>query len=271
MVDKTKLPENDTLVFTAIIDLSDNPLEYDFQIKEPPKVSNLTLVKSSSGNKTIVVDGQNRYQRIYTMEYLPTTIGMAYINPAYLTVYHKPTQTTKILTTERLSIEVKEPVLPKNYKGLLIALVVIILLSSILVVAYFLVRRRKNQKEDDNKSRIVLEQLYLEKVKELRDMMAKGDITGFFDLIPLIMRDYLSEKFSIPAKGMASSELLGRLESLGIGGKDLSSLSESLAVCDRIRFARESASEMDAQKVLGAFEKLLSNFTPVKNIEDNKK
>lgn len=261
-IDKRSLPQNDTLEFRAIIELLGNPMEYNFDDIEPPKVSNLDLISSSSSNKTKVVDGENHYFRIYLFKYIPKTMGMAYINPAALTLEHRPSGAKKVLRTSRLEVDVQEPVLPKDYSKVIIISAIILGIVLILILTYIFLSRLRKDGEEIEVEVLPLETEYLQKIREKRELLQKGDLDGFFSALPPIMREYLGRKFGFRAKGMPTKELISQLESAGMGGKDLEQLKRSFEICDRVRFAREDVGENAAQDVFAGFVRILESFEP---------
>ncbi|MFP4458198.1 MAG: BatD family protein [Candidatus Zixiibacteriota bacterium] len=261
-IDKTTLPQNDTLTFKATIELKGNPLEYKFDEIDAPKVSNLSLISSSSRNKTEVIDGENNYYRIYTFEYIPKTMGMAYINPAILNLEHNPSGQAKKLRTSRLEVDVKEPVLPKDYSKITKITLIVLGIIIIFIVIYFFIIKMKKQEVEIEDEAIPLETEYLSKLRETRGFLQRGDLQAFFSSTPQIMRAYLARKFGIQAKGMSTKELIAELESAGMAGRNLDELSKSFEICDRVRFAREDVGENAAQQVFAGFEKILESFEP---------
>jgi len=268
-INKNKLPQNDTLIFYQVIELTGNPLEYYMEPEENPQVANLDLISSSSSNKTVVENGANKYSRIYEYKYLPKTTGMAYINPSRLKIRHIPSNTDRYLINQRLSAEVTDPIVKRNYGKIALIVLSILVLGGIGFGIYYIIRKKKSKVVVEEVVEIPLETQYLDKIKLLKELTVKGDFESFFDKFPGLISEYITIKFGIPAKGMATSELISQLESSGLGGRDLAELNESLLICDRIRFAREKYDDFMAQKVILGFERLLKSFEPKPEIKEN--
>jgi len=263
-IDKTTLPQNDTLTFTATIEIIGNPMEYKFDEMVQPKISNLDLAASSSSNKTIVENGENHFYKVFTYKYIPKTPGMAYINPARLNIHHLPSNSHRELTTSRLSVEVSDPVLPKDYTGLFITLAVILVVISIALVIFWFVKKRSQKVDEEIVEEIPLETQMKERILELKEYIVRNDYDSFYDKLHMLINEYITKKFNIPAKGLSTAEVIAELEISGLGGRDLSEISNSLSICDKVRYAREKTDDNQAQNVLSGFERLLTGFEPNK-------
>ncbi len=259
-LETTSIPQNDTLTFTATVQLSGNPMLYHLNDIEPPKVSNLDLISSATSNKTVVEDGIKNFYRVYTFNYIPKTMGMAYINPAALTVEFLPTGQKRLLRSTRLEIDVQEAVEHQQSNLILLILIPVALLF-VGGGVYILFRKRGDQKVDIEPE-IPIEQKYLDRLSETKQQLTKGDFPSFYEKAQIIIKDYIDAKWDIPAKSLSRDELIKRLDEAGLSTKILKELGESFATCDRIRFARESTDETEAHRVYSSFERLIQSFKP---------
>ncbi len=260
-IDKTSLPQNDTLKFTATIRLVGNPMLYRIEDIDNPKVSNLDMISSSSSNKTVVEDGNKVFYRQYEFNYIPNTMGMAYINPTALNVEFLPTGQKRLLRSTRLEIEVTDPILPKD-SHLALFILIPVALVFIGFGIYILFRRRSDTDEELIPEKPI-EQEYLDQLAETRQYLTKGNFPSFYEKAQAITKEYITRKWDIPAKSLPREELIRKLDEAGLGAKILKELSDSFATCDRIRFAREATDETEAHRVYAAFEKLIKSFKPV--------
>ena len=262
-IDKTTLAQNDTLTFTATVLLSGNPMAYKIENIEPPKITNLDLLISSSSNKTAMEDGVKQYYRTYVFKYIPKTMGMAYLNPASLKIEYLPTGQERLLRTVRMEIEVTQPILPKESKLLWFILIPIALLL-LGAIIFFIRKKQKNQKIIEVPE-IPLEIESLENLLAVKPFLTKGDFPTFYEKSQAIIKDYIAKKWDIPARSISSDEIIKKLDDAGLSTKILKELSESFSICDRIRFAREQTNESEAHKVFSCFERLLQSFKPNEN------
>lgn len=260
-VDKPSLPQNDTLKFTAIIRLVGNPMLYRIEDIENPKVSNLDLISSSSSNKTVVEDGKKVFYRQYEFNYIPNTIGMAYINPTALNVELLPTGQKRLLRSTRLEVEVTDPILPKEGH---LALFILIPVTLVFIgFGIYILFRRRGETDEDLVPEKPIEQEFLDQLSETRQYLTKGNFPSFYEKAQAVTKEYITRKWDISARNLPRDELIRRLDEAGLGAKILKELSDSFATCDRIRFAREATDETEAHRVYAAFEKLIKSFKPV--------
>ena len=257
-VNKTALPQNDTLILTVSFRVSGDIDNYIFHEIKPPTVSNLKLFKTSSANRTAEESGELITYREYRFYYLPVSVGMGYIDPAILSYDFVPAGTTRRLATARIEVEIKEPVKVKKGGFPIWILAVIIAVVLAIVSAYIIIhRRRKTPKEEE--IQVPLEEELLEKLKETKQLQ-KEDPDEFIARISMLTRRYIARKYNIPAEIASREELVQALSELG--APSFSKFEWILNRLDEIKFARRKLQTTETEELYGKLEAILEENLP---------
>ena len=257
-VNKTTLPQNDTLVLTVSFRVHGDIDNYSFHEIKPPVVSNLKLFKTSSANRTTEENGELITYRESRFYYLPISIGMGYIDPAILTYDFLPAGKTRKLATARIEVEIKEPVKVKE-GGFSIWIIVVIVAVVLAVVAYIIIRRRRPKEEKLPQTQVPLEEELLEKLKEAKQL-EKENPDEFITRISTLTRRYIAREYDIPAEIASTEELVQALSELGV--PSFSKFEWILTRLDKIKFAGHKLDTTETEELYGKLEAILEENLP---------
>jgi len=106
----------------------------------------------------------------------------------------------------------------------------------------------------------------IDDIRALQRRLAGGDIDGREVMIALSMavRDYLAERFAVPAGDRTTGQLIGHLP---ITGAARTALYEWLAGCDLVKYAAAEPSAHEAQGAAERAQALIDNIDNIDNID----
>lgn len=186
-----------------------------------------------------------------------TSFDSGYYFIPQIPVYFKDNGKTGITKTERLALMVntieaqsdstqiapikdivKEPLSFIDFIPYLAGLLVLIALG--LLLYYFV--NRKNRKEAPTRSKIILpsHEIALEKLEALKEakLWQRGEIKTFQSELTFIIREYLENRFKIPALESTTSEISRQFKTLDIEKDWVSKLLSIFQTADLVKFAK---------------------------------
>ncbi|MBN1351314.1 hypothetical protein JXJ21_17985 [candidate division KSB1 bacterium] len=264
-VDKLEVPRNRLVTFTAKLEWSGNIDRFELVESRNPDVENFEIIKNAQAHQTELVNGVSVSRTILEFTLKPIALGMGYVGDMPIRYRDKLMGNERQLLSNQLGVKVIEPVaepgslilfIPKNIFYLILAVI-----FAVAAIAFALIKLTKNRalarKHQEELAAIVpLEEQYLTRLKADIDLNA-ADIRSQFSLISRIYREYLAEKYQLPALEATTPELKSLIASLDGNEKFLTDTSEILSTCDLVKFGGGQLSGAELARIYTLTESIL--------------
>ncbi len=258
-VEPNRVPLNRTLRYIVQIGWEGNLDDIGIGEIEEPILSNFDIVGTSSANRVMEgVDGKKAIKEIaYTLQ--PKTLGMGYVESVAVNYTSARDGKTHYLQTERVSVEVISPVPEGNdKKALWFFILASLLLVGGIVMFVFIRRKRLDSLEKEEDIERIIEEIYLEKLKESVHLKDK-DKREPFSVLTKLFRQYLSEKYHISALEATTEELINILLEENLD-EDLVRKCETLfSKADVVKFSGQDASQSELNEAYTTVETILES------------
>ncbi len=266
-VERTTVPLNRTLALDVSLTWQGDPDRYEILDFENPALTNFEITGTATSNKTEIVNGKVYTRRDYEFTLKPRELGMGYVE-GVIVKYKDPTGGKEnSLITQRISLKVTDPI-PESHSAnhwpvevLYVALLII--LAGILW--FFLIYRKSKKTIPEIEEAPPIEETYLKTLKKIIDFN-NPDLSGGFSELSKLLRNYLSEKFDLPAKQATTQELLKEMNHLKMEEKLVYQTKEVLSVADEIKFSGGSGSREELEKIYGSVESILERQLAEANV-----
>ena len=132
-------------------------------------------------------------------------------------------------------------------------------LAIVLAAALFFVLKKKTAKKSEAQPEQNLEELYLAKLEESRELRLKGETAAYFGKCEELLRSYLRAKYSI-----ADLDSFGEKEALdnGVDQRMVRTAKEVCALCFNVRYAGYEPSAMEEKRAYDFLKELLIRNKP---------
>lgn len=258
-VEPNRIPLNRTLRYIIQITWEGNLDEIEIGDLEEPLLSNFDVIGTSSANRvTEGVTGKKAIKEIaYTLQ--PKTLGMGYVESVAVSYENTQTGKTHFLQTERVAVEVISPIPEVNGKRSLWFLIVACMLLAGGILGFLYVRRRQSEKKDkEEEIERIIEEVFLEELKDSINLKEK-DRRETFSILTKLFRRYLSEKYHISALEATTAELVKILTEEGLD-EDLIHKCETLFnKADVVKFSGQDASQAELDEAYTTVETILES------------
>jgi len=221
-VSSSKVPQNAEFSFTIKIDWYGDLERYQIENPENPVLTNLELVGNASSNHVGETGGKKFAEKIYTFTLKPIEMGMAYIDG--MVIQYKDLQTGEMqkLETNRLQVEVVEPVLDDK-QDMWTLILGLVLSCAIIIAVVFVVRRRKIKRVQNSKIEVeftLIEDKYHTELQRKIDMKTPNKVV-LFSVLSKLFKGYLSERYQIETTGKSTPEIMEALNGQAVSDKIL--------------------------------------------------
>ena len=225
---------------------------------EEPILSNCEITGTSVSNRVTGTSGSQKAERKISYKLKPHSLGMAYIEEVLLTYKDRKTDKTYTLKTERLSVEVVDPV-PENVhkSNLWILFLFLGVLITIVIISLFIIKKRSEGKIAPQPQRII-EEIYLEELKKSVDLKAKKTDEAF-GVLSRLFRRYLSEKFGISATQLTTQQLLKKLEETDLDENTRRKCEKLFTTADVVKFSGHDATQSELEDGYTTVETILES------------
>ncbi len=258
-VESNRVPLNRTLSLTVQIAWEGNLEDIEIGDVEEPILSNFDIVGTSSANRIVgTYEGKKSVKEIaYTLQ--PKNLGMGYVESVTVSYKDPRSGTTHYLQTERIAVEVISPIPEENQKNAWWILIVIGLLFAGGFLSFFYVRRKKlKMKEKEKQVEQIIEEIYLDELKETVNLKEK-DKREVISTLSKLFRRYLSEKYGISALEATTGELLKALS----GEKMEEGLMRKCEIlfnkADVVKFSGQNANQTELDEAYTTVEMILES------------
>ena len=259
LVEPRRVPLNRPLVFTVRVSWEGDLDLIEIGGVEEPVLSNFDIVGTSSTNRVSGAPGGKKAVKEIAYTLQPKTLGMGYIEPVGLTYKNKATGETYSLMTQRIGVEVISPVPEPGERRMVWTWIVV---GVIIVVGFFislfLVRRKAGERQEEEEVERIVEEAYLEELKESVDLKGK-EKRETFAILSKLFRKYLSEKFGISALEATTEELLKILAEEGLEDSLIRECEALLVKADVVKFSGQEATQAELEEAYTTVETILES------------
>jgi hypothetical protein len=250
-VDPPEVPLNRTVRFTVRLKWTGARGQVEVRDVEQPFCTGLKVVSSSQANRTendgsgpvgsATPSPQVAVQEI-TFILQPEELGLATIKPLGVKYRFTATGNEQTLYTTRQTVQVVDPVRegpPRNWLlgGLLIGVGLLLLAA----IGGILARQRRAAQTPPEEAR---EPTPAERARaaleEAKDLRIAGRVKDYHALLAATVRQFLAERYGLPAREQPTEPLLSSLEAAdppGLTPERLARVREVLEACDLVKFA----------------------------------
>ena len=132
-------------------------------------------------------------------------------------------------------------------------------LAIVLAAALFLILKRRTAKKSEAQPEQNLEELYLSKLEESRELRLKGETAAYFGKCEELLKSYLRAKYSI-----ADLDSFGEKEASenGVDQRMVRTSKEVCALCFNVRYAGYEPSAMEEKRAYDFLKELLIRNKP---------
>jgi len=266
-VDRTTVPLNRTLTLHVSLVWKGDPDRYEIIDFENPALTNFEIIGTSTSNKTEVVNGKVYTHRDYDFTLKPRELGMGYVEGVIVKYKDRISGKEHSLITQRISLKVIDPI-PDSHSSThwpATVLYVALLIIFAGILWFFLIYRKSKKPVLEIEEVTPIEETYLRSLKE-QITFENPDLKNGFSKLSKLLRNYLSEKFNLPAKQATTQELLKEMQNRAMDEKLVSQTKEVLGVADEIKFSGGSGSREELEKIYGMVESILERYLAAEKI-----
>lgn len=258
-LDSPRVPLNRAVVFHVELSWIGDMSRYQITEIPQPVLTNLLLEGSGSSNRLEPLpDGRFRSTKSLTFQLKPIELGMAYIDGLVIKYRDTMTGETDALHSQRVMVEVIDPVPDGSMGGVWAAIYVVLLGIFAAAILYFgvLYFKRRKEARQARQPKVSLAEQYLKRLAQEVD--PKGtNLNEMVVLLSKIFREYLAREFRIPAREASSEELYRHLSDAGVEENDLQRLRELFNKLDVIKFAGAEVDPAEFSLIYGTVEAFL--------------
>lgn len=260
-VDRTSVPLNRTLTLHVSLTWQGDPDRYEISDFENPALTNFQITGTATSNKTEIVHGKVYTRRDYEFTLKPRELGMGYVEGVIIKYKDRTTGKENTLVTQRIGLKVIDPIRESHsashWPVEVLYVAFLIILAGILW--FFLIYRKSKKSIPEIEETPPIEETYSKKLKKIIDF-DNPDLKGGFSELSKLLRNYLSEKFNLPAKQATTQELLTEMTARELDEKLISQTREVLGVADEIKFSGGSGSREELEKIYGSVESVFERY-----------
>ncbi len=266
-VSADSIPQNDTLTFTVRLIMTGNPDDYAISDPGNPPVANLKLLGTAQANRTESGDDGVKLIKEYKYTFLPSSIGMAYINPFRVQYIYVPNGVSRNISTGRMEIKVTDPVFPKEpMKAWPFIIIGIVLVCVAVFFLYWRSRSKANLRDAEEISRTP-EEAARDSIREAKKI-GNDNPENLISALARIFTIYVTDRYGIDARSLSDDQLVEALEMKGVPAPVLKNVAQSLDRADKVRFAAMNANAGDADMVELGIESLIAHGEKIIRIEN---
>lgn len=258
-VEEGKVPLNRMAHFYVELSWMGKMSRYQIPQIPQPILTNLMMQGSGSSNRLEeTADGEFRATKTISYQLQPVAMGMAYIDGLSIRYTDTVTGETSELQSQRVALEVVDP-LPDSSGSGLKAIVYVVLLSIFAVtVLYFLILyfRRRRQARKAVPQEICPAEASLSRLSSEIDPHGRN-LAEMTSRLSRILREYLMKAYQIPTGELAAAEVSGRLTDAGLGADEAQKMGELFEKFDVIKFSGAPVNPAEFSLLYGAAESFL--------------
>ncbi|MDZ7344065.1 MAG: BatD family protein [candidate division KSB1 bacterium] len=254
-----QIPLNRLVTFTIELKWQGRLSDIEIDPLETPQLSNFKVVGSSSSNWVGLENGEPTSITTFADALKPEGLGMGYLEKMGVSYLEKATGERLTLSTERIGIEITDPVPEPGQAPLGMALAVGLLICAALAVLVFQIEARAKQKEAARLAAMAekpMEEEFLSELKSAIDINTTETKEAFV-AISRLLRRYLSRRYDIPAQGISTTEVVAALRKNAAAEEHIPAIEEILQTCDLFKFSGEAGDPSRLARTFALTENLL--------------
>lgn len=258
-VEASKVPLNRPVILHIELSWPGQLNRYQIEPVSQPILTNLLLDGSGSENRLETLkDGSFRSIKAITYRFRPLEMGMAYIDGIVVKYIDRDSGQEEHLSSQRVMIEVAEPIPEAGSGGIKSIVYVILLIIFFAIVFYFIIifikKRREAQQSDT--PLISNPEYYLNRLSQEVDPRGTN-LNEMTSKLSHIFREFLGKEYGFHAKEYSTPEILKQLENIELDDSDRSKLIKILEGLDVIKFAGKNIDPNDFINIYGSIETFL--------------
>ena len=258
-VESKKVPLNRTLEFTVQISWMGDLDLIEINELEEPVLANFEIVGTSSANRVSGISGGKKAVKEISYRLQPTTLGMGYIESVVLSYKELKTGKTRHLRTQRIGAEAVSPVPDRGERGKLWLWIVLGFVGIFgFSVFFFYVKKRSRIDDGEEEIERIIEEAYLEELRETVDLKS-ADRREAFTILSKLFRRYLSEKYDISALEATTEELLKKIEQEGLDESLIRRCETLFSKADVVKFSGREAEQSEIEEAYTTVETILES------------
>jgi len=139
--------------------------------------------------------------------------------------------------------DIKPPITPpRDYRAIVKwSLIGLLMAALIAFLLYYLKRRREGKSLLPKRARPPrpAHELALEALDKLaaEELLERGEVKEYYSRLSDIIRQYIENRYFIPAMEMTTTQLLGAMQEAALAETDIARMADFLATCDLVKFA----------------------------------
>jgi len=254
-VDNNKVPLNRTLTLIIRLQWYGNLDRYDVHQFDNPIVENLEIVGTASSNKVVNVNNKATAIQDYEYTLKPKNLGMAYIEGIIIKYTDTVLDQDFRLVTNRISVEVTDPVAEPGEHNPLFLIIGILVLLGVAIIFFVIQKRRKDKAQEEAEPEISLEEKYLEELKNAVNFNdTELDVAEAFSALYKLLRRFVAEKFGVPGLEATTAEVITALREKHLDERFINETDEILKTADVIKFSGSGGSRADLERAFTLIE-----------------
>jgi hypothetical protein len=260
-VSQTKIPLNRTFELKVTLSWIGDSGMYTVVDLENPMLTNFEIVGTSTTSRSELVNNHTQIFKDFTYILKPKELGMGYVEGVLVKVHDNTVNEDETLSTQRISVEVVDPVPEKDEQktGWLFILIPFIVLFFGLGLFFWHRKRGVFRKKTVEEPAQPVESHFLEDLRIQVDLN-KPNLHEDFSTLSKLLRRYLSEKFSLRALELTTDKLLDLLEETAMEENQIGSVEEILERSDEIKFSGIQGTQEELTRFYTLFEGILENL-----------
>lgn len=270
-VDLTRVPFNRTLQFTIQLEWHGDQDRYEIHPFKNPIVQNFEIIGNASSNRVAMTEGKPTAVQEYSFTLKPISMGMGYIEG--IIIKYSDNIKDYRLTTNRIEVEVVDPLPEPGSKSWLLWLLIPLLLFVAAVVVWELLRRKKEREmilaSEKAAHAVSPERRYLDELQSIDLLDPELDIVESFSRISRILKCYIRDKFNIPALEITTEEMAAALAEKEVDAKFVAETEKILKSADIIKFSGRRVEKSELERVYTLFEENLKKFMQSADTNEN--
>lgn len=244
-VDPPRVPLNRPCQYIIEVSWQGDLDEVEIGPFEEPAMTNVTVTGKSASHRISGTDTERRASKTVEYTLMPLSRGMARIEPAVITYTQRSTGRVLSLRTDRIEVEVMDPVREpeKSPKWWILPGISVLFVGGVLLLWFRKPSRKKTAREEPR----FLEEIFLDEMKQnihLKD----PDRNESFTRLSRLFRLYLSKKYRISTLEATSESLIASLKEQGADDEMVNQCQRVLSMADRFKFSGSQASQAELEE-----------------------
>jgi len=258
-IESRHVPQNRTLTYTVNVSWNGDLERYEIVAVEEPKLTNLDVVSTSSADWVGVVEGIKKAVKKYEFVLSPNELGMAYIDATVIEYKDKAEEKTRRLITNRLEVEVGDPIVEHNNTFAIVAGLGFLAVIGASIAGFIFVKRRREREAELQhvQDTVPVEERYLSQLKTEVDLQTP-DKAATFSVLSKLFKQYLSDRYDVSAMELTTKEITDHLNKMAVSDKIVGQTEEILNACDVAKFSGSKVEHGTLERVYTLLEDILN-------------